>query len=716
MSEFNPTATSTRLKKELGLFDVFALATGATLSAGLFLLPGPAFAQAGPAIVLCYLLAAVPLIPAMLCIVELSTAMPRAGGAYYFLERSLGPLVGTVGGLGTWLALVLKTSFALIGLGAYVALYVDPEPWMMKLVAVIFALVFCVLNILGAKKTGGMQRVLVAGLLITLAGFLVLGLPSVETERFGDLFGAGSDAILATAGMVYISYVGITKVASVSEEVADPEKSLPKAVFLSLGASLVVYVLSTTVLVGVLPGDQLAGSVTPMADGAEAIAGKTGKIVISVAAILAFFSVCNAGILASSRYPLAMSRDGLAPERFGEVTPRGVPLNSILLTTAIILLIVVTLDPLKVAKLASAFQLLMFALLCGAVLVMRESGLESYDPGYRVPFYPWLPLFGAMAPFPLIFQMGWLPTLFSGGLVMAGVGWYTFYGKRRVERRGAIFHVFARLGESRQEDLDTELRSILKEKGLRDHDPFEEIVIDSIVLDMGQSQEFSEVIDQVATALAHRSKLPKETFVEGFTEGTEMGATPVAKGVALPHMRLPKIGHPFLVLVRMRQELRFVAGDVFGKESLSEAVHAAFFLVSPEEDPGHHLRVLAQLASRIDQDDFMEEWLRARNELQLREVFLRDDRHLSLRIDPGSPTWPWAGKQLMTIGLPDRCLVAAIRRQGATLVPRGSTKLLAGDRLLVFGEPDVIALLYEQYAPGASAPEAPAAQEAGGAE
>ena len=113
-----------RLKKELGLRDVYTIATGATLSAGLFLLPGLAAREAGPAIVLCYLLAAIPLVPAMLSIVELSTAMPRAGGSYYFLDRALGPLFGTIGGIGTWLALVLKTAFALVGIGSYSTLLV----------------------------------------------------------------------------------------------------------------------------------------------------------------------------------------------------------------------------------------------------------------------------------------------------------------------------------------------------------------------------------------------------------------------------------------------------------------------------------------------------------------------------------------------------------------------------------------------------------------
>lgn len=695
MTDSNPTGQ--KLKKELRLFDVFALATGATLSAGLFLLPGAAFAQAGPAMIMAYLLAAVPLIPAMLCIVELSTAMPRSGGAYYFLERSLGPLVGTVGGLGTWLALMLKTCFALVGLGAYVALYITPDPWVNKALAVVFALAFGTLNILGSKKTGGLQRILVVCLLSVLGAFMVLGLPEIQPAHFDNFFAAGNEMLVATAGMVYISYVGVTNVASVAEEVADPEKNLPRAVFLSLGVSLTVYLLCTTVMVGVLEPSALAASQTPMADGAFAIGGKVGQAFVTVAAILAFFSVCNAGILASSRYPMAMSRDGLVPEFLGKVTSSGVPRNAIMLTTVIVLVVVVGLDAMKIAKLASAFQLLIFALLCSAVIVMRESGLDSYDPGYKTPFYPWVPLFGAIAPFVLIFQMGMLPSLFTVGLIVVGVGWYMKYGRLRVDRRGAIFHVFARLGEARHEELDTELRTILKEKGLRDSDPFEQLVVDSIIIDLDNKPEFPDLIQKVSEALAQKSTHPVETFVAGFTEGTQTGATPVSKGVALPHMRLDDIENPLLVLVRLREELRIMAGNVFGKQALTDGVHAAFFLVSPEGDASQHLRILAQMATRIDEDDFMQHWLDADSEQHLREVFLRDDRYIVVTIARDKPSWEWAGDDLRSIGLPERCLVASIRRHGQSLVPRGSSRLLAGDRLLIFGEPDVIARLYKTH-------------------
>ena len=102
-------AAPVRLERQLGLRDVYALATGATLSSGFFLLPGLAAAGAGSAMPLSYLLGAVILVPGLLSMGELTTALPRAGGIYYFLDRSMGPLMGAIGGFGTWVSLILKS-------------------------------------------------------------------------------------------------------------------------------------------------------------------------------------------------------------------------------------------------------------------------------------------------------------------------------------------------------------------------------------------------------------------------------------------------------------------------------------------------------------------------------------------------------------------------------------------------------------------------------
>ncbi|MEO0476974.1 MAG: APC family permease, partial [Planctomycetota bacterium] len=184
--------SSHKLKKELGLFDVYVISTGAMFSSGFFLLPGLATAYAGPSTVLAYLLAGILIIPAMLSMAELSTALPRAGGTYYFIDRSLGPMFGTIGGLGTWLALALKSGFALLGMGAYLAItpYVqDMMPgsetatlWTIKILAVVLTLVFMFVNLFGAKETTRLQGVLVITLLGVLVFFVVQGLWHVFAE------------------------------------------------------------------------------------------------------------------------------------------------------------------------------------------------------------------------------------------------------------------------------------------------------------------------------------------------------------------------------------------------------------------------------------------------------------------------------------------------------------------------------------------------------
>ncbi|MEM7480050.1 MAG: amino acid permease [Acidobacteriota bacterium] len=687
---------SKRLEKQLGLAAVYAIATGTTLSAGFFLLPGLAAQQAGPSVVLAYMIAAVPLVPAMFSVLELATAMPRAGGVYYFLDRSLGPLAGTVGGLGTWLALMLKVAFALVGMGAYLRLYLPEVP--ITPVAVTLALVLGILNLWGAKGSAKVQALLVTGLLAILAVFLGVGVPSIDPNAFEGFFDSGLDSLLGTAGFVYISYVGVTKVASLSEEVENPERNLPVGVCLGLATAVLIYGLGTAVMVGVLPMEELAGDLTPVASAAGRLLGPWGEAAIALGAAFAFLSVANAGTLSASRYPLAMSRDGLLPKGFQRLGRGRNPIVGVLVTIGLIVSFLLLLDPVKIAKLASAFQLLMFALVCLAVMVMRESRIESYDPGYRSPFYPWMQILGILAPLVLIFEMGWLSILFSAALVAGAVLWYFLYARRRVVRSGALFHVFLRLARSRLDlGLDRELRQILKEKGLREEDPFEGVVARAPVLEIDGREEFDHLALRVARELAPRLPATAEELTEGFLQGTRIGATPSSLGVSLPHLRLFGIDEPEMVMVRSRAGMRVDVTDVHGAHSPEDPVHALFFLVSPEEDPKLHLRILAQIAERVDDEGFMAEWMEAPNEQVLKEVLLRDERFLSLQVASDSPAGRWAGSPLSGLDLPEGALVALVRRNGRTHVPGGATVLEMGDRLTVLGEPEAIRRLRREH-------------------
>jgi len=685
-----------KLKKELKLVDVYAIAAGTTLSAGFFLLPGLAAQQAGPALVIAYVIAAIPLIPAMLSIVELATAMPRAGGVYYFLDRSLGPLVGTIGGLGTWLALILKVAFALIGMGAYISLFI---PGLSIIpIAIVLAIILGVLNIFGTKKSGRLQIILVVGLLLILALFIGEGIPELNYEHFNNFFASGFDSIMATAGLVYISYVGVTNVASLSEEVQNPERNLPKGVFIALGSAILIYILGTAVMVGVLPMEQLVGNLTPVASAAKIFLGDFGMIILSIAAILAFISVANAGTMSASRYPLAMSRDHIIPAYFRRLNRFHTPVYSILLTISLIILLLLFLDPTGIAKLASAFQLLMFSLICLAVIVMRESKIESYDPGYKSPLYPWLQIFGILSSLYLIVEMGILPILFSSGLIILGTAWYWYYAKGNVERTGAIYHIFERLGQQRYKGLDSELRGILKEKGLRQGDPFDEIVMRSKVFDLIKKIDFENAVDLTSKSLEKILPLTPDEIKKRIMDGNRIGATPVTHGVALPHFRCDRIDHPQMVLVRCKSGIQIpIFNPLTHEEEEIQSVSAIFLLISPEKDPTLHLRILAQIAGRVDDESFTKEWFEAKDEQELKEALLRDDNFRSLIISNETKTKMLIGKELKDITLPEGCLIAMLRRGSQIIIPKGRTQLLNGDRITVIGDPKSMNQLQKMY-------------------
>ena len=411
-----------KLARNLTLFDVYAMSTGAMFSSGLFLLPGIAASYTGNSVWLAYLLAGFLILPAMYCMAELSTAMPKAGGTYYFLDRSMGPLMGTIGGLGSWIAVVFKSAFALVGMGAYLGIYLDLP---FTVTAILLTIAFGLINIFGAKETTLLQRILVTTLVVILIAFVITGLRETGFVNVfkpdgdhGSFFKSGLVGFVSTIGLVFVSYAGLTKVASVAEEVQNPDRNIPLGMTLSLITATVIYTLGTLVLIKILEPQALYESLTPIADAGREFLGwmpfDLGVILIVVAAIAAFASTGNAGIMSASRYPYAMAKDKLVPQRLSKIGKFGTPTIAIIVTVLAMIAVLILFDVASVAKLASAFQLLLFGLVCVAVIVMREARISTYKPGFKAPLYPWLQITGILISFWLIIEMGILAIAFTG--------------------------------------------------------------------------------------------------------------------------------------------------------------------------------------------------------------------------------------------------------------------------------------------------------------
>jgi len=676
------------LKKSLTLFDVYAMSTGAMFSSGLFLLPGIAASYTGNSVWLAYLLAGFLILPAMYCMAELSTAMPKAGGTYYFLDRAMGPLMGTIGGLGSWVAVVFKSAFALVGIGAYLGIYLNLP---LTLTAIILTIAFGLINIFGAKETSLLQRILVTTLVVILVAFVIMGLNEtgfIEAFRpeadHGAFLKSGLVGFISTIGLVFVSYAGLTKVASVAEEVQNPDRNIPLGMTLSLITATVIYTLGTVVLIKVLDAQALYESLTPIADAGRAFLGwipyDFGVILIVVAAIAAFASTGNAGIMSASRYPYAMAKDKLVPKQLSKIGKFGTPTLAILLTVASMIVVLLLFDVASVAKLASAFQLLLFGLICVALIVMRESKIATYKPGFKAPFYPWLQIIGIFVSFWLIIEMGILPIAFTGMVIIACGLWFQFYTSGNLKRRGAIYHVHQRLGLQRYEALERELMTIVHDRTQAENLTYEGLIARSIMLDYDKGTFDTKDIVEIlkSKALSHLDFSP-ETVDQIFTEKALL-LHPISQHVHIAYKTYKDVEIPELFV------LRFGGAANIDIPEAPDA-HTLMFLLVPKKPVGLDLRLAGHLAEVAQSDHFEERWMESETERDMNEVLMRDDHFLHGPVKDFPSLLAQAGKKIAQIELPATCLIAMLERDGELLVATPETQLLETDEVAIIGEP-----------------------------
>lgn len=696
-----------KLKKQLGSFDVFAIATGAMFSSGLFLLPGIAAGVTGPSVFLAYFVSGLLVVPTMLSKAELATAFPRAGGTYYIIDRTLGPLMGSIGGFGSWLSLIFKSAFALIGMGAYISIFFQVP---ITPVAIILAIAFGGLNIFGARETTNVQNFLVITLLSIMAFYLVQGFSylfsmdvlDVHREQFTPFFKDGVQGFFATVGMVFVSYAGLTKVVSVAEEVEDPDRNIPRGMFLSILTAIVVYVAGVYLMTAVLEPNAFQKDLTPVATAGEIfmdwLPGDTGIILVVIAAIAAFASTANAGIMSASRFPLAMARDKIIHGNFSKISRFDTPMISIISTTAIMIFLLLVFNVKEVAKLASAFKLLLFGLLNLAVIVMRESQIDEYDPGYTSPFYPWLQMAGMFISSLLILEMGILSIVFTATVMVLSVAWYYYYAYGKITRQGAIYHVHERLGKFKDHDLEHEMRRILREKGLRDEDPYELVVSTAEVSDIeDEDVTYEDVFEMVCNKMSQKINIKSAVLINKFKGMKDFGAISIGRGAALNHTRLDVDIEPTLHIVRIKSGITLQKNEFAATSDTTDInggkLYALLFLISSERHPTQHLRFLAHIAEMVDQKNFIKHWKKANDEKQLREMLLREERFINLRVRAESKYKHMIGKRVSQIQLPGDSLITIIKRKGKIQIPHGKTIIEDGDKLSVIGEPEDIEAL-----------------------
>ena len=410
------------------------------VGAGIFVFPGIASGQAGPAAMLSFLLAGVIALIVALCTAELATAMPASGGGYFFVSRTFGPFLGMLIGIGQWMGLVFASSFYLYGFASYLIdllreTGLEPgDP--VILIGLAAALLLTFLNIWGTKSAGKVQNTVV----LVLTGILTLlflygllqALGIIGSSRLPTPFAPkGFTPVFGVSALIFTSYLGFVQIATVGGEIIEPQRNLPRALVGSVLIVVALYLLALFVSNSVLSTARLEElGETAIVEVARILVGDVGALVVLFAGLLATLSSANASILSSSRTIYALSKDGLMPRWVSAIHDRfGTPHRALFLVGLPIagILFVGNLEVL--AETASLLHLLIYGLICGCVLKLRRGHPIWYVPGFKTPGYPFVPAVGMLAAFGLIFFMKPLSLMIGGAVLLVSTLFYFFYGR-----------------------------------------------------------------------------------------------------------------------------------------------------------------------------------------------------------------------------------------------------------------------------------------------
>ncbi|ACV46332.1 MULTISPECIES: amino acid permease [Halomicrobium] len=451
------------LAKDLGPLAALTIGVGTMIGAGIFVLPGEAILKSGSLAPVAFVLGGVIAMFTALSASELGTAMPRSGGAYYYVNHALGPLFGSVAGWANWLGLAFASAFYMVGFGRYIArifglsgsVGVGPVSiTVVKLTALAGGAFFILINYVGAKETGRLQNVIVVLLIGILTVFTFLGTLRAEPSNLP----AATDVVttLETTGLIFVSYLGFVQITSVAEEIKDPGKNLPRAVIGSVVIVTVIYALVLVIMSAAVPQGFIADIISSDAENPIAVV-EVGNYIqgalmggaLLFGGLLATASSANASILASSRINFAMGRDRIVTPALNEIHPRyGTPYRAISITGGLILLFIVIGDITLLSGAASGLHLIIYGLLNLALIVMRYVNPEEYTPEFVVPLYPLLPILGVVFSFALLVFVAEDALLLSFGIAAAAVLWYGLYARSRTEKQGILSkHIISRSDE-----------------------------------------------------------------------------------------------------------------------------------------------------------------------------------------------------------------------------------------------------------------------------
>ncbi|MDH5019716.1 APC family permease [Halobacterium rubrum] len=411
---------------ELGLLDATMIGMGAMIGAGIFVLTGLAAEIAGPAAIIVFALNGVVTAFTGLSYAELAASIPKSGGGYAFVREIFDDLSSFIMGWMLWFAYMIAGALYALGfapnflellhvygivpppdqVGAVVLPLVDTAVPLAFLLAFVAVLGLVLLNAISTAASGSVETIFTIIKVSILLVFVAFGLasPMFSGAEFQPLFpeGSGAAAVLPAMGLTFIAFEGYDLITTVTEEVKNPRENIPKAIFLSLAVTVIVYLAVVTVAIGTLGAGELAdageagiaaAATSFMPTGLPII--QNGGALVVFGAVFSTLTALNAVVIASSRVAFSMGREGQLLPSFGQLHHRyGTPFVAIL-ASAVVMLASVALPTQSAGNMSSLFFLLSFIIVNVAVIRLRRERPNMNRP-YEMPFYPAPPVIGVV--------------------------------------------------------------------------------------------------------------------------------------------------------------------------------------------------------------------------------------------------------------------------------------------------------------------------------
>ncbi len=346
------------LRRDLGLLDAVGIGFGAIVGAGIFVVSGVAAGVAGPALLAGLLLAGMAATANALSSAQLAATYPHAGGAYEYGYQTMHPLAGFSAG---WLFLTSKIAAAgtvALGLGGYLDAIVPGIP--PRAVAVAAVVTFTALNYAGIKRSSRANLVFVAISLGVLLAFVVAGASSVRVERLRPFAPAGWRGTLESAALLFFAYTGYARIATLAEEVREPRRTIPRAIGITIGGAVLLYLAVAFVAVGTIGAGGMAATTAPLHAAAGAFGSPLLATLVAIGGVTAMLGVILSQLLGLSRVAFAMARRGDLPRALDRVHPRHqVPHRAVIVIGAAAAIVAAT-GTLRGIASAASFSILVY--------------------------------------------------------------------------------------------------------------------------------------------------------------------------------------------------------------------------------------------------------------------------------------------------------------------------------------------------------------------